>query len=150
MTEAVRFLLLVFVPLAAAGTWIALRTARIPSQSPERLVAELRMAQAGALVLVFIAGAYLGFAASRETIAGVEWDIMLAFGFLLVGIGTMQEDPRRALTVLALAFAAHAIVDVAHRPGFLPEDVAPRWFAISCAIYNLYLGAICYLPILRR
>ena len=44
----------------------------------------------------------------------------------------------------------HAIVDVAHRPGLLPEGLAPRWYAIGCAVFDVYIGALCYLPVLRR
>jgi hypothetical protein len=54
------------------------------------------------------------------------------------------------LTILALAFAAHAVVDIAHRPGLLPDGIAPRWYAVGCAILDVYIGALCYLPILRR
>jgi hypothetical protein len=59
-------------------------------------------------------------------------------------------DPRQGLTVLALAFAAHAVIDIAHRPGLLPDGIAPRWYLIGCATYDVYIGALCYLPILRR
>jgi hypothetical protein len=62
----------------------------------------------------------------------------------------MVRDPRQALTIVALAFAAHAVVDVAHRPGLLADSLAPRWYAIGCAVYDVYIGALCYLPILRR
>jgi len=38
---------------------------------------------------------------------------------------------------------------VAHRPGALP-GIAPRWYLVGCAIYDVYIGALCYLPILKR
>jgi hypothetical protein len=60
------------------------------------------------------------------------------------------RDPRQALTILALAFAAHAVVDVAHGPGTIIPGVTPDWYALGCAIFNVYLGAVAYLPILRR
>ena len=82
---------------------------------------------------------------------GVGFDIALAVGFFVAAATTIVREPRQALTVLALAFAAHAIADVAHRPGWvLAEDIAPRWYAIGCAVYDVYIGALCYLPILRR
>ena len=96
-------------------------TAAIPPASPERLVGELRLAQMAALLLTLTAGAYIGFAVVRENEPGVGCDIALAVGFLLVAAVTMVRDPRQALTIVALAFAAHAVVDVAHRPGLLPE-----------------------------
>ena len=41
-------------------------------------------------------------------------------------------------------------LDIAHRPGLLSPEIAPRWFLISCAVYDTAAGALCYLPILRR
>lgn len=136
--------------LGVGITWQAIRTAMIPTASPERLVSELRLAQIAALLLVLSAGAYIGFAVTHEAQPGVGFDVALAVGFLVVAAWTMVRDPRQALTILALGFAAHAIVDVAHQPGWLPDGVAPRWYAIGCAVYDVYLGALCYFPILRR
>ncbi len=150
MSEALRTVIIAFVALAAGFTWQAIRAALIPVSSPERLVAELRLSQVGALLLSMVGGAYLGFATAHEAQPGVGADIVLAVGFFLVAATTLVRDPRQSLTILALAFAAHAIVDVAHRPGLLPDGIAPRWYAIGCAVYDVYIGALCYLPILRR
>lgn len=150
MSEAIRTTLVAFGALAAGFTWQALRTSAIPASSPERLVEELRLAQMAALLLTLAAGAYIGFAAVREHEPGVGFDIALAVCFLLVAAISIVRDPRQALTIIALAFAAHAVVDVAHRPGLLPEALAPRWYAIGCAVFDVYIGALCYLPVLRR
>src|SRR5690606_25300160 len=104
------------------------RTASIPISSPERLVAELRLAQVAALLLTLTAGAYLGLAAAHETRTGVGFDIALAAGFFVLAAYTLTCDPRQALTLLALGFGAHAIVDIAHRPGVLPDGIAPQWY----------------------
>lgn len=150
MTEAFRTVLVAFVGLGLGLAWYAFRTAAVATSSPDRLVAELRLAQFAALLLSMTAGAYIGFAVTRETQPGVGLDIALAVGFLVVAATTLVRDPRQALTILALAFLAHAVVDIAHRPGLLPEGIAPRWYLISCAVYDLCIGALCYLPILRR
>lgn len=150
MSEAFRTILIGFTSLAAGFTWQAVRTAADAPSSPQRLVAELRLAQMAALLLTLTAGAYIGFAVVRENQPGVGLDIALAIGFLVAAGFTMLRDPRQALTIVAIAFAAHAIVDVAHRPGLLPEGLAPRWYSVSCAVYDVYIGALCYLPILRR
>ena len=139
-----------FVALAAGITWQAVRTALIPVSSPERLVSELRLAQIAALLLVLSAGAYIGFSVAHEAEAGVGSDVALAVGFLVIAAWTMVRDPRQALTVLALGFAAHAVVDIAHQPGWLPAGIAPRWYSVGSAVYDVYLGALCYLPMLRR
>lgn len=131
-------------------TWQSVRTASVPTSSPERLVEELRLAQMAALLLTLTAGAYIGFAVVREHDPGVGFDIAFTVGFLVVAASTMLRDPRQALTIVALAFAAHAVLDVAHRPGLLPEALAPRWYTIGCAVYDVYIAALCYLPVLRR
>lgn len=150
MSEGLRTTVIAFAGIAAAFTWYAIRTARIPPSSPDRLVSELRLAQFAALLLALIAGAYVGFAVVAERTQGVGLDIAFTIGFLLIAASTLVYDPRQALTVLALAFAAHAVIDVAHRPGGLPEAIAPRWYLVGCAIFDVYVGALCYYPILRR
>ena len=150
MSEALRTILVAAVALGAGFSLQSLRTAAIPVASPDRLVAELRLAQIGALVLTLVAGAYLGFAAAHETRVGVGVDIALAAGFFVLAAYTLTCDPRQALTLLALGFAAHAILDIAHRPGVLPDGLAPQWYTVGCATFDVVLGALCYFPILKR
>ena len=150
VSEALRTVVIAFGALAAGFTWQAVRTAMEPQSSPHRLIAELRLAQMAALLLALTAGAYIGFAVMRENQPGVGMDIALAVGFFLVAAVTMVRDPRQALTIVAIAFAAHAVVDVLHRPGMLPDGLTPRWYAVGCAVFDLYIGALCYLPVLRR
>jgi hypothetical protein len=150
VTEAFRTVGVAACGLAAGFTWHAIRTAMIPPTSPDRLVAELRLGQFAALLLTMTAGVYIGFAVNSESQPGVGLDIAFAIGFLVIAATTLVRDPRQALTILALAFAAHAVIDVTHRPGLLPDGIAPRWYLIGCAIYDVYIAAICYVPILRR
>ena len=151
VTEAFQTTVVAFAMLGAALTWQAVRAAMVPVSSPERLVAELRLAQLAALLLSLSAGAYVGLAVAHETEPGDGVDIALTVGFFVTAAATLVRDPRQALTILALAFAAHAILDVAHRPGWLlPDGMAPRWYSIGCAVYDVYIGALCYVPILRR
>ena len=150
LSEAAKIILIASVTLAAGFTWHGIRAARIPVASPERLIAELRLAQIGALLLALTAGAYIGFAVTHENQPGSGLDIALAVGFFLVAAATLVRDPRQALTIIALAFAAHAVVDVIHRPGGLPDGIAPRWYALGCAVFDVYVGAVAYFPILRR
>lgn len=150
LTDGLRAIALASVVLAAGFAWMSIRAWRITPASPDRLLAALRLAQFASLVLVFTAGAYVGFAVLNERVQGAGLDVALAVGFLLTAASQATRDPREALPVLALAFAAHAVVDTLHRPGLLPATIAPRWYIVGCAIYNLLLGALCYLPILRR
>lgn len=150
MSEGLRTLLVAAVAFGVGFSFQSLKTAAIPISSPERLVAELRLAQIAALLLTLSAGAYLGFAAANEARTGVGLDIALSAGFFVLAAYTLTLDPRQALTLLALGFASHAIIDIAHRPGVLPEGIAPRWYTVGCACYDVFVGALCYFPILRR
>jgi len=150
MSEGIRTLLVAAVAFGAGFSFQSIRTAAIPTSSPERLVAELRLAQIAALLLTLSAGAYLGFAASHETRTGVGIDIALAAGFFVLAAYTVTCDPRQALTLLAIGFGAHALIDIAHRPGMLPEGMVPDWYSVGCASFDVLIGALCYFPILRR
>src|SRR6266545_2304525 len=83
-TEALRTSAIAFAALGGGLTWLALRTAAIPVSSPERLIAELRLAQIAALLLALTAGAYVGIAVAHEARPGVGLDIALAVGFFIV------------------------------------------------------------------
>ena len=48
------------------------------------------------------------------------------------------------IIVVAGGFVVHALVDIAHRPGWLSSDLAPRWYTVGCAVYNVGLAGICY------
>ena len=138
---------------AVAGgilAWLSIRTTRIDQNSAARLVAELRLAQFSALLLAFVEGAFLGFSATSEANDNTALDASLALGFFVVAAIAPTRDPRKALTILTLAFAAHALVDIMHRPYGLPVEIAPAWYLIGCAIFNLFVGVLCYIPILRR
>ncbi len=97
-----------------------------------------------ALTLATVGGAWLGLAAGRHTqmLSGV--DLTIAIALVVLAAWTLQRETRSALMVLCLAFLAHAIIDTAHRPGWLAADLAPRWFTLGCAAFNLYLSALCY------
>src|SRR4051794_11092771 len=151
MTEAAQTIFVAFALIGSGVTWQAIRSAQVPVNSPDRLVAELRLAQVAALLLALSAGAYIGLAVAHEAQPGVGFDVALAIGFFVAAATTLVRDPRQALTILALAFAAHAVLDVGHRPGWpLPDGIAPRWYSLGSALYDVYIGALCYLPILRR
>ncbi len=150
MTDVTRALLLAALLVWGGLTWMTLRIARMPGSTAERTVAELRLAQVAALVLVLVSSAYLGFAAALADRLGGGLDVALAVGFLIVAMTATLREPREALTIVALGFMAHALVDILHRPGLLPSDVTPRWYLVSCAVLNLYSGALCYLPVITR
>jgi hypothetical protein len=130
--------------------WLTAHTLRIPLFAPDRLISELRMTQFGSLILTLVSGAYVGFAAWQESRLGAGLDVALALGFIAVSFTALTRDPRQSLVLLAVAFAGHALVDVIHRPGWLPSGVAPPWYAVGCASFNVLIGVCCYLPVLVR
>jgi hypothetical protein len=136
--------------LVAMIGWMSARALRLPAADPNRLVAELRLAQLAAVVLSFVAAAYVGLASAQPAVRGGGLDVAIALGFMIVAVTAPLRDPHEALGLLALAFVAHAVGDVLHRPGWLPDGLVPGWYAAGCAAQNALAAALCYLPVLRR
>ena len=131
--------------LAGSGLGLYVRRlARIDPEEPERLIGELRLAHWMGVLLAAVGGAWIGLAAARGTQALDGIDVVLALAAIVAATWTFQQETRRALTTLLLAFFAHAIIDIAHRPGWLAADLAPRGFTLGCAAFNLYLSALCF------
>lgn len=135
--------------LASVATF-ALRALAAPATSPDRLVAELRLAQVAALVLALLAGVSVGLAVGHAARPEVSAEVALGGMLFVVAAIAPFQDPRLALTVLALGFAAHAVTDVMHRPGLLPADLAAQWYFVGSACLDAVVGALCYLPLLKR
>ena len=150
MTDAARALLVACTALAVAMIRLSVIAIKADPASPERLIAELQLAQFTALLLVLTAGVYIGFALAHASTTGSGLDVALGVGFLLLASVAITQAPGRALTLLAVAFAGHAVVDLLHGAGILPAEALPHWYALGCAIYDVAIAAICYLPILRR
>lgn len=147
--ETFRAICLAYLALGGALAWLAARAAATAPGSPERLIAEFRVVRLAALLVALVAGTSIGVAAGRDAVPSGALDVTLAAGFVAVAAAAITKDPRLALMILAGAFAAHALLDIAHRPGLLGV-VAPRWFLIASAVFDVAAGAVCYLPILRR
>lgn len=128
----------------------ALRALAAPSTSPDRLVAELRLAQVAALVLALSAGVSVGLALGHTPRPELPIEVALGGMLFLVAAVAQFQDPRLALTLVALGFAAHAVTDVMHRPGMLAADLAGQWYFVGSAVLDVVVGALCYLPLLKR
>ena len=150
MTDATRALLVAGAALALALLRLSVIATNADPASPQRLVAELRLAQFAALLLVLTAGVYIGFALAHESATGSGLDVALGVGFLVLAAVAVTRAPGLALTLLAVAFASHAVVDLLHSAQVLPAEALPGWYATACAIYDVAIAAVCYLPIVRR
>lgn len=149
-SDTLRAILLAFLVLDSALAWFAVRASVAPATSPERLIAEFRVVRLAALLVAVTSGMSIGLAASHEQVPAGALDVTLAAGFVALAAVAVTRDPKQALIMLALGFAAHGLTDIAHRPGLLSPDLGPRWFFIASAVFDVAAGAICYLPILRR
>lgn len=150
MPSPVALLYLVMGAMFASGLgWLSWRLTQLPADSPERIVGELRLSQAAATVLALTAATYAGLAAAGENVAGASADVAVAGAFAGVALLAHLKEPRTALALLAAAFAAHALIDMAHRPGLLPV-LAPRWLAVGGAAFDLLFAAISFAPLLKR
>jgi hypothetical protein len=150
MTDATRALLVACTAMALTLIRLSVMAMKADPASPQRLIAELRVAQFAALLLVLTAGVYIGFALAHASTTGSGLDVALGFGFLVLASVALTQPPGRALTLLAVAFAGHAVVDLLHGAQILPADALPNWYATACAIYDVAIAAVCYLPIVRR
>ena len=150
VTDATLALLVAGVALALATARLSMVAMQPDPTAPERLIAELRLAQFSALVLVLSAGVYIGFALTQPATSGSGLDVALGVGFLVLASAAITQAPARALTLLAIAFAGHAVVDLLHGARILPADALPDWYSTACAIYDVAIAALCYLPIVRR
>jgi len=144
VTDTARLLLVAAVLSGAGLGAFVWRLARVDPAEPERLIGELRLSHWMALILAVVGGAWIGAAAARPVELLSSIDLTIAVALIVLAAWTLQRDTRSALVILSVAFLAHAIIDTAHRPGWLAEDLAPRWFALGCAAYNLYLSALCF------
>ena len=136
--------------MSLALAWTAWQACRSDPNSPERLVVELRLSQYSALLLLLVVGVYVGLNIAYENINGTSFDIAIAVGFFVIVSSVITWEPASALTTLSLAWVGHSFVDLAHIINLLPADIAPAWYPRVCAIYDVCVAAICYLPVLRR
>lgn len=133
--------------LGAALTVLTWQTVRIPAHAPHRVIAELRLAQAAAVLLGFSAAFLAGLAASGPApVAALDMGLaVLACGLALM---TLVRDPRAGLAWLGAAFLVRGLVDLAHGLDWLPAVAATR-VHVGGLVINLWAAACCVLPLSR-
>jgi hypothetical protein len=128
----------------AVLTW---QTVRIPSHAPHRVVAELRLAQAAAVLLAFSAAFLAGVAASSPgPVAAL--DMAAAVLFCGLALMTLVRDARAALAWLAGAFLGRTVLGLVHVPGWLATTAPPVIHGASAAA-NLIAAGLVALPLGR-
>ena len=146
-SEAGRALLAGGLTLVLALLVLTVQTVRIPGHAPTRIVAELRLAQAAAVLLGFSAAFLAGLAASSS---GPVAALDMAAAVLCCGLAlmTLVRDARAALAWLAAAFLGRAILDLCHVLEWLPI-VAPTRVIFGSLLANLTAAALVALPLGR-
>lgn len=144
MSDSARVLLTAAVLSVSALAAFAWRVARIDVSQPERLMGELRLAQWAAVLLATAGAMPMGLAVAGSALETAHVDAAFGFGYVLFAGLILQREPRSALLFAIGGFASHALLDISHRPGGLSPDLAPQWFMIGSASYDLAIAAICY------
>lgn len=129
---------------ASAVTMMSWQIARTDPRVPDRVVGELRLARWIGVLVAAVGATSIGLAAARPELALGHLDASV--GFVFVGLGglVLQREPRDGLLLGTGLFLVHALFNIAHRPGWLSADVAPHWFTVGCAIYDVYLAGLCF------
>ena len=148
-SDATRALVLGAVTLSAALGWLGVQTLRVPPRHPSRLVAELRLAQAAAVLLAFSAALMAGLSAARPEVPGAGLDMAFAVLWCGLALMTLVRDATAALAWLGAAFAGRALLDLLHVPGWLPGAVPTLHLVVSTGV-NLVAAAWCLAPLAQR
>jgi hypothetical protein len=144
VNDTARVLLTAGILSALAISTFAWRVTQVDPEDTDRLIGELRLAQWMAVLLAGIGAIPLGLALAAPGASLANLDAALAVVFLGLAGMILQRDPREGLLLASGGFVLHALVDIAHRPGWLSPELAPRWFTIGCAIHNVYLAGWCF------
>jgi hypothetical protein len=145
MTDTARVLLTAAVLSAGAMAILAWQVVRTDALAPARLIGQLRLTQCAAMLLSATGAVPMGLAiAATPDVPLAHVEIALGVIFVVLAGLVLLRDPRQGLLIAASAFVGHALMDLAHRPGLLSPAIAPRWFFVSCAVYDVSLAAICY------
>jgi hypothetical protein len=136
-------LLVAAVVSAVALVVFAAQISRTETATPSRLIGQMRLAQWAALLLATSSGITLGFVVAAGSGPLVSLDTALAIILAGAAALALQREPRAALLVVTAGLVAHALVTIAHRPGWLPADALPRWYAVGSATYDTAIAGIC-------
>lgn len=144
MTDTARVLMTVAVLAASAAGFYTWKIVQLDPSGPQRLIALLRLAQWSALLLGASGAVSIGLAVAQEAMPSGTIDVTAGVAFVLIGGLVLNREPREALLLAAGGFVAHALVDIAHRPGLLEPGLAPRWYAVGNAVFDLYIASLCH------
>lgn len=143
MNDPSHVLLVAGVLSAAALVVFGAQIERMESTTPERLIAQMRLAQFAAIALAVVSGITCGLVLADGTGAFTTLDTCLFAVFGGVAALVIGREPRQALLLAAVALVAHGFVTIAHRPGWMPSVPFSQWHAVGLAVYDLVIATIC-------
>ena len=144
MTDTARVLVTAALLSAGAMAWVAWRVRGTDAGDPARLIGQLRLAQLGALLIAAIGAMSIGLAQNAGDQPLVHLDAAIGVAFVGIAWIIVRRDPREGLLLAVGAFVLHALIDLAHRPGWLTPDIASREVLVGSAVYDVCLAAVCY------
>jgi len=144
VTDSALILLTAAILSAVTTGFYASQIRRLDADGPERLIGELRLSQWMALLLAVMGSIPVGLAIAAN--AGPLGNVDISEGIVFVVLAGMvlQSEPRTALALAIAGFIAHALTDIAHRPGWLSTAVLPQWYAAGCGAFDVVIAALCY------
>lgn len=144
MTETARVLLTAVILTAVALGVFAARLART-APGPSRLVGQLHLSQWAALVLVVQGALSVGLAVAAEGAPHAAFELTAGLVPMAAAAFILRCEPQLALHLAAAALGLHAAVAFGHRPGWWNSALAPEWFWLGQALYDLYVATLCSL-----
>jgi uncharacterized membrane protein HdeD (DUF308 family) len=144
VTDTARVLLTAGVLSLSAGAVFARHLRHLDADDPTRIIGQLRLAQAAAIVLAALGGARIGLAIAHEDQPLAHLDLFFGVAVTAFGAALLYREPAAALRLAAGGFIVVAMLELAHRPGSPWAAVAPIWFVAGNATYDLCAAAICF------
>ena len=119
MTNPALILLTAAILSASAIAGLAAQLRRLDPSGPHRLIGELRLSQWAAILLAATGAVPVGLALAAGADPLGNMDITAGIAFVILAGVIVQSEPRTALRLVVGGFVAHALTDIAHRPGWL-------------------------------
>jgi hypothetical protein len=145
VTETARVLLTAAILSAVALTTFVWRVIRPGRAAHEYLIDQLRLSQVAALLLAGMAAVGIGVAVAAAGDQSASLEAAAGLTAVLAALIVLRSEPPAALLLVALFFLLHGLFDWSHRAGLLSARFVPHWWSSGCAIYNVYIAALCLL-----
>lgn len=145
VTETARVLLTAGILSAVALTTFVWRVIRPGRAAHEYLIDQLRLSQVASLLLASMGAVGIGLAVAAAGAQDASMEAAAGLTAVLASLIVLRSEPPTALLMVATFFLLQALFDWAHRPGLLSALFVPHWWSMGCAIYDVYLAALCLL-----